>query len=120
MGTIFVIDDDPAMRRLLARILTGAGHRVREAADGAQGLAAFAAAPADLVICDIVMPDREGIETIRELRAAAPQLPILAISGSGGPGSVYLRSAVSLGASAALAKPFRAQELLAAIAPLLP
>jgi CheY-like chemotaxis protein len=118
MARVLVIDDDAAMRRMMARVLSGAGHQVREAADGDEGLAAFAAEGADLVVCDLVMPDREGIETIRELRRAAPQLPILAVSGGGFP-SVYLQSAVRLGASAALVKPFRAAELLDAVARLL-
>ena len=70
-----------------------------------------------LVITDIVMPDMEGIEMIRELRQQAPAIPILAISG-GGP-AFYLRAAKDLGATATMAKPFDTDKLLAVVDQLL-
>jgi DNA-binding response OmpR family regulator len=118
MADILVIDDEAALRRLVARILKGAGHSVREAENGRVGLQLFRELRPALVITDIVMPDQEGIETILELRRDAPSLPILAISGGGGEGA-YLRMATGLGATEALAKPFGADELLAAVAKLL-
>ena len=117
MAEILVIDDEPQMRRLIARILTGAGHGVHEAENGRDGIGLFHRVHPALVITDIVMPDMEGIEMIRELRQEAPTIPILAISG-GGP-AVYLRAATGLGATAALAKPFSTDELLEAVGNLL-
>jgi CheY-like chemotaxis protein len=114
---ILVIDDDPKIRSLLARILTSNGHRVREAVDGGVGIKLYLQAAPELVITDIVMPNREGIETIRLLREWDPALPILAISGNGREG--YLRFAVQFGATAALQKPFDAEQLLSAVDKLL-
>jgi CheY-like chemotaxis protein len=117
MAEILVIDDEPQMRRLIARLLKGAGHAVREAANGNDGIALFHEALPALVITDILMPDMEGIEMIRLLHQEAPNLPILAISGGGR--AVYLRAATELGATAALEKPFGAEQLLAIVAHLL-
>ena len=105
------------MRRLLSRALNGAGHTVHEASDGRGALEAYYRLRPALVITDIVMPDMEGIEMIRELHREAPTIPILAISGGGPP--VYLRAATGLGATAALAKPFGVAELLSVVERLL-
>src|SRR5207245_1857053 len=102
------------MRLLIARVLRGAGHTVHEAAGGRDGIDLFRQVLPALVITDIVMPDMEGIEMIRELRREAPTIPILAISGSGQP--LYLRAATGLGATESLVKPFRRDELLAVVA----
>lgn len=67
MAHILVIDDEPALRRTLRSILEKAGHTVTEAGDGKQAIAVFAANPADLVLTDIIMPERDGIETIGEI-----------------------------------------------------
>jgi len=108
MADILVIDDDPSMRNLVSRILIPAGHAVHQAANGLAGLAAFHRIRPSLVITDMIMPEAEGIETIRKLHGEAPALPILAISGSG---SLYLESAAKLGATATIEKPFRPEEL---------
>ena len=108
MAEILVVDDEPQTRRLLVRVLNGAGHRVHEAENGQQGIRVFRRVRPRLVITDIVMPDMEGIEMIRELRQEAAAIPKLAISGVGPP--LYLRAATDLGATAALAKPFDAAE----------
>jgi CheY-like chemotaxis protein len=113
MPDILVIDDDPQMRRLLTRILKGAGHSVREAKNGREGIAVFQQLRPALVISDIVMPDMEGIETILALRGKEPDMPIIAISGGSDP--LYLRAAEKLGATAILAKPFSADALLALV-----
>jgi CheY-like chemotaxis protein len=118
MATILVIDDDPQLRRLLARVLKGAGHTVHEAKNGRKGIELFHQIHPALVITDIVMPDTEGIETIRELRGEAPALPILAISG-GANLALYLEFAAELGATASLAKPFGNDELLSVVEKLL-
>ena len=117
MAEILVIDDEPQVRRLIARILNGAGHTVHEADNGRGGISLFHRVHPALVITDIVMPDMEGLEMIRELHREASTIPILAISG-GGP-AVYLRAATGLGATAALAKPFGAAELLSVVERLL-
>ncbi len=116
MTDILIIDDDAQMRRLLIRILKSAGHHVREATNGAIGLKCFREERPTLVVTDIFMPEKEGIETIRLLRQQAPDLPILAISGSGL--KDYLHFAMQLGATAALSKPFSADQLLATVAQL--
>lgn len=117
MADILIIDDDPQMRRFLIRVLEGAGHTVHEANNGGEGLALFRRVHPLLVITDLVMPDTEGLETIRELRGEAPTTPIVAISGGSLP--VYLRAATAFGATAALAKPFVADELLSTVTDLL-
>jgi CheY-like chemotaxis protein len=116
MAKILVIDDDSAMRRLVTRILSGENHEVIEAANGKQGLDQFAAHHPDVVVTDLLMPEQEGIETIRELRRIAPSLRIVAMSGGGTDNDLmFLGMAKALGADAVLAKPFRAEELLRAV-----
>lgn len=118
MADILVINDDPAMRSAVVKILSAAGHTVREASDGARGMAAFHRHRSDLVIVDIVMPEKEGIEVIRELKKEAPATPVVAISGTMNR-SFYLHAAVVLGADVSLEKPFRAKELRQVISRLL-
>lgn len=116
MTRILVIDDNPLVRATLRSILAAAGYEVVLASDGKAGLDEFRRRPSDLVITDIVMPEIEGIETIRQLRGLAPELPILAISGGGrGIPLDYLRMAQQLGASDVLSKPFEADELLSSV-----
>ena len=113
MQRILVIDDDPLVRRTMERLLQKSGYEVRLAADGIEGLRAFRTQRPDLVITDIIMPQKEGLDTIRLLRTWSPDVKIIAISG----GSVtsdadFLKKAAELGASAILAKPFDNTELL--------
>lgn len=117
---VLIIDDDAALRRLIRRILTAAGHPVVEARDGADGMRRFAAEAPALVITDIIMPDQEGMRTILDIRAAGSRVGVIAMSGGGvGRAQDYLDMAVDLGADAALRKPFRPNELLALVARLL-
>jgi CheY-like chemotaxis protein len=109
MARILVIDDSQQDRRLMAETLIAAGHEVREARDGAEGLAACRRSPPDLVITDIVMPEMEGIEMIRELPRTARHVPVLAVSDGV---ELYRRAARLLGAVASLPKPVDADELL--------
>ena len=117
MADVLIIDDERQMRRLMSRILKAAGHTVHEATNGREGIDRFRQLRPALVITDIVMPDLDGIETIRAIRQHNPAVPILAISGTNH--TIYLRAATEFGAMAALQKPFRPDELLAAIAKLL-
>lgn len=118
MAEILIIDDEVQLRRVINRILTGMGHTVHEAANGAEGLEVFQQVKPALVITDIVMPDSEGIETIQELLRLAPTVPIVAISG-GSAHALYLRAAMALGAVATLEKPFHADQLTKIVADLL-
>ena len=107
MAQILVIEDDELHRSLLVSVLAGAGHAVTEAADGKRGLEAAKLNIPDLVVTDLVMPEKEGIETIMELRRQFPEIGIIAMSGAGH-ASTYLELASKLGAQATLAKPFPA------------
>jgi DNA-binding response OmpR family regulator len=110
--TILIIDDEPMIRHLAARILDRAGYRTISAANGVQGLACFRRERPVLVITDLIMPEREGIETIRHLRREG-DVPIIAISGGTITGTAdFLAMARELGATAILRKPFDPIELL--------
>jgi DNA-binding response OmpR family regulator len=111
---VCVIDDDEQVRATLAEILRRSGYTVVLASDGDVGLEVVAQTSPAIVITDIVMPNREGIETIRELRRRSPEIRILAISGGGSKSSStdFLELAYALGADDVLAKPFRMAELL--------
>jgi DNA-binding response OmpR family regulator len=112
MAKILVIDDDPGFRRMICLVLTRAGHTVMEAEDGNRGVSCFKARQPDLVISDIVMPEKEGIATILEIRALSPTVPIIAMSGGGANiGIGYLDAARKLGAGSILSKPFRPADL---------
>ena len=115
MAQILLIDDDDLLRGVLAKALGHAGHDVIQAADGQQGIELSRATTVDLVITDLIMPVKEGVETIVQLRRERPQLPIIAISGGVTNSEVYLKIAAKIGAKRILAKPFTPQELLATI-----
>jgi len=111
--TILIIDDEPMIRHLAARILDRAGYRTISAANGIQGLALFRRERPALVITDLIMPEREGIETIRHILREGPNVPIIAISGGTLTGTAdFLAMARELGATAILRKPFEPIELL--------
>lgn len=107
MARILVVDDEPDIRALLEIALKLDGHDVVLAGDGVEGLRCQRDAPADLAIVDIFMPEKEGIETIMEMRQEFPRLPIIAMSGGGRSGNTsFLAQALHLGATRAIAKPF--------------
>lgn len=116
MPSILLIEDDDLFRETIADALTEGGYTVTQAADGVQGVMLFRAAPADLVITDIVMPNKEGIATIEELRRDYPKLGIIAMSGGAAQNPVlYLKVAGLLGATRTLNKPFDLPTLLTAV-----
>ena len=120
MADILVIEDDSAVRELLRRVLTRAGYAVREAADGQQGIHSYRTSPADLVITDLIMPRKEGLETIIDLKQEFPTLRIIAISGGDRENREdYLRTAELCGAARIFHKPFDTGDLLDAVAELL-
>ncbi len=110
MDRILVVDDDRELRGWMRELLTRAGYQVSEAADGNEALKQLREARLDLVILDLVMPEKDGVETLLELRREFPGLKVIAISGRD-----YLAIAEHLGAQETLAKPFTASELISAV-----
>lgn len=119
---VCVIDDDEHVRATLAEILRRSGYDVVLASDGDVGLQMVETKRPDIVVTDIVMPNREGIETIREIRSRFPNVRILAMSGGGSKSTStdFLELAYALGADDVLAKPFRMAELLHKMGKLVP
>ena len=118
-ATVLLIEDEPEMRRVLARALARK-YKVVEAENGRRGLEAFLRHRPDVVITDMVMPDKGGIETIREIHEMAPGTRIIAISGGDFNGSPTLREfARAIGIDAILAKPFPLADLMSAVEKLL-
>lgn len=113
MPKILIVDDDPLVRMSLTDVLLESGYEVSEAIDGDNGLEELARDSFDLVVLDILMPRREGFETIREIRKKWSNLPVLAISGGDRSGWCdYLRMAADFGANDTIAKPFSSKELV--------
>ncbi|MEX2454672.1 MAG: response regulator [Rhodospirillaceae bacterium] len=120
MGKILVIDDDDMVRDLLMETLRRADYDVDIANNGAEGLKHFEDTRYDLVVTDILMPEKEGIETIMAMRKSDPATRVLAISGGGRTGNHdYLDIALVLGATAVLRKPFRPSQFLEKVRTLL-
>ena len=116
MPSILLIEDDELFRDALANALTERGYTVTQARDGEEGVKRFRATPVDVVITDIVMPNKEGVATVTELRRDYPQLGIIAMSGGAAHDSVlYLKLAGAFGAMRTLRKPFNLPTLLTAI-----
>ena len=114
MSRILVIDDDPDIREVLGWSLKSAGYEVALAAEGREGLNAYGAQPADLVITDIYMPNQDGLETIHELDQRYPRPAIIAMSGRALAGTM-LSIASKLGAIQILQKPFSIEDVLQAV-----
>lgn len=116
MARILLIDDDYQFRNMLRQVLERANYQVVEASDGSEGTRLYTKHRFELVITDLIMPQKEGIETISELKKMDPDIKIIAISGGGriGPDS-YLHFAEKLGAKYTFAKPVDRKEILDAI-----
>lgn len=116
MAKILLIDDEKDLRQTLRLFLEHAGHAVVEAENGDEGIALHESEAPDLVITDLIMPGKEGIETILELRRHNATTPIIAISGGGRLELTdFLQAARKLGAAYTLKKPFRREQLLEAV-----
>ena len=111
MANILLVDDEPLVVDTLSSAMESKGHTVVTASNGIEGLRRFVEGRFDLVITDIIMPDKEGIGLIMEMRRVLPTVKIIAISGGGRTGNVeFLKMAVELGAVATLKKPIRLAE----------
>lgn len=115
MARIVVIDDDPALRGVMRKILEREGHTVAEADDGIRGMKLVEESLPDVVVTDLLMPEKEGIETIMELQERFPDVPIVAVSGAGGEGGGPLVDAELFGATVTLSKPFSIEEFAQAV-----
>ena len=116
MQNILVIDDDKLMCLALAKILISAGYNVVQASDGEEGLKLYRTQDFDLVITDLIMPDKEGIQIIRELRKENSRIRIIAMSAGGRGGATdYLKWARLMGAKQCLSKPIKREDLLDAV-----
>jgi two-component system response regulator HydG len=112
MARVLIIDDDASVRDALAKILLLDGHTVEKASDGRSALSAVAARPPDLVVTDIYMPEMDGIEFLLHLSEAAPDIPVIAVSGGATASAGFvLQDASQLGAAATLAKPFEIDDV---------
>lgn len=112
---VLIVDDDPDVLRSLCAAFERLGVRPETAGNGAQAMKRLTSVMPDLIITDILMPEREGLETIMAARAwNTPNLKIIAISGGGRlDGGAILGFALGLGADAVLRKPFRPSQLIA-------
>ena len=118
--SILLVDDDDQFRGMLCEALTSEGFQVREASDGSQGIKHYAEQPADVVITDLVMPEKEGLEMIVEIKQLHSEVKIIAMSGGGrGSSQDYLKMAKAFGAQLVLAKPFSHREILEGISQVL-
>jgi CheY-like chemotaxis protein len=113
MASILVIDDDPSIRKLLRHVLEEAHYTVFEAADGDQAMRLARQQPVDLIITDILMPERDGLEVIRQMRRENPLVKIIALTGGGSYlGLETLETAKDFGAVGTMAKPFDIHQLI--------
>lgn len=120
MHSVLIADDDPQILAVLRRFLEAKGFDVHEACDGNRALATCREHPPAVAVVDLIMPGKEGLETIQEIRKLHPEVKVIAISGGGlGSPETYLSLAMRLGAHSSLAKPFGPAELVRAIDELL-
>ena len=109
---ILIIDDSEQLRKLLYRLLKGAGYEVFVASDGSEGLQLFHEKPVDLVITDMIMPGKMGIEVILELKEKFPEMKVIAISGGGDFGAELELDIARTLEAYTIEKPFSPKEIL--------
>jgi len=116
MARILIIDDEPQIRSMLKLMLERDGYEVIEAPDGVEGIKVYRQNPADLIITDLIMPNKDGIGMIIELKKEFPDVMIIAMSGGGlNKPDGYLKGAEKLGAACTLTKPIDREEMLKAV-----
>ena len=120
MKRILIIDDDHHILLMIKKMLERAGFEIELASNGNEGLELFKRSQADLVITDIIMPEKEGLETIREMKRLRSDLKIIAMSGGGKiSADNYLNTAKIFGASKVLEKPFSQKTMISVVTDLL-
>lgn len=120
MARILIVDDEAGIRDTLSALLAADGHEIDTAANGYAAMDRFRENQADLVICDIMMPDKGGLETIVDLRKTNPNVKIIAISGASAGGQrKILDWATKMGADRTFCKPFVSGDIKNAIKDLL-
>ena len=116
MARILIIDDEPQIRSMLKLMLEREGYEVVEAPDGVEGIEVYRQNPADLIITDLIMPNKDGIGMIIDLKKEFPDVNIIAMSGGGlNKPDGYLKGAKKLGAACTLTKPIDREEMLRAV-----
>ncbi len=116
MKKILIIDDEVDILIMLKKMMERAGYDADIAENGLTGLEKFVRNSADLVITDIIMPEKEGLEIIKEMKKLKPELKIIAISGGGRiSAQSYLGTARLFGADLAFQKPFSQAEIVGAV-----
>ena len=116
MARILIIDDEPQIRSMLRLMLERVGYEVAEAPDGIEGIRRYRENPADLIITDLIMPNKDGIGMIIDLKKEFPKVKIIAMSGGGvNRPEGYLDGAKKLGATRTLTKPIDRDEMLKAV-----
>jgi len=120
MHRILLIEDDEPLRKMIRKVLERAGYEVQEAPNGKIGLKLYSEQPSELILTDLIMPEKEGLETIMEFRRLAAGVKIIAMSGGNRMNpKVNLAMAQKFGAARTLAKPFSHQDILEAVAEVL-
>ena len=116
MARILIIDDEPQIRSMLKLMLERGGYEVVEAPDGVEGIKVYRQNPADLIITDLIMPNKDGIGMIIDLKKEFPDVKIIAMSGGGlNKPDGYLKGAKKLGAACTLTKPIDREKMLQAV-----
>jgi CheY-like chemotaxis protein len=116
MSRILIIDDELSLRQVLRSILERAGHTVLDAPNGREGMALWHREPPDIVVTDLFMPEKDGLQVLMEMKNVAPKPKIIAMSGGGQKGLLDWRAtAQALGADRVLVKPFNPRTVLLTI-----
>ena len=110
MATVLILDDEPVIREVLGSVLAKAGHATREAATAAEGLARLEKEPIDLLLLDLMLPDRPGLEVLVEVRARHPEIPVVVVTAYSSVESAI--TAMREGAFHYIPKPFRNEEVV--------
>ena len=116
---VLVIEDNDSVRRTVCSILLAGGYDTAERESGKEGMRRFGRGDIALVITDIGMPDRDGIETIQQIRERSATLPVIAMSGFGTEDFLPLQDAMLMGADRIIGKPFSVEDILTAVGKLL-